>query len=62
MTVSVMAWAVESGGVEDPAPYLHVLKWQSSRHVNRIGKATRLLPPKIRFLCNAVHLHACVTV
>jgi hypothetical protein len=31
-------WAVESGGVEDPAPYLHVLKWQPSRHGNRIGK------------------------
>lgn len=36
-----------SGGVEDPArlwgptylpTYLHVLKWQSSRHVNRTGK------------------------
>jgi hypothetical protein len=52
------AWG-ESGGVEDPPgagpstapgppPYLHVLKWQSSRHVNRIGKVVRLLPLETR--------------
>ena len=31
-------WAMESGGVEDPAPYLRALKWHSSRHGDRIGK------------------------